>query len=128
MRCPCIIGERRIKLAITNPYQTSIQQPYQGYQMPQQQSNVPAMPTQTGAMIIDWVKGRAGADAYWVRPNVTAWLFDTESQVFYVKSADPSGFSRIVSACTYEDTMNNVEYATKADVEELKKLIEELTK
>lgn len=96
--------------------------------MPPQQSNANTMFAQTGAMVIDWVKGRSGADAYWVRPNVTAWLFDTEAQIFYVKSADPSGFSRIVSACTYEDTMNNVEYATKADVEELKKLIEDLTK
>lgn len=112
-----------------NPYQPAPQQTYQGYAIPQQQpNNVGTMPAPSGSMAIDWVRGRAGADAYWVRPNVTAWLFDTEAQTFYVKSADPSGFSRIVSICNYEDTMSGVEYATKADVEELKKLIEDLTK
>ena len=40
---------------------------------------------------IIWVQGEAGAKSYLVAPNTTVQLWDTESQVIYLKSADASG-------------------------------------
>lgn len=40
---------------------------------------------------IIWVQGEAGAKSYLVAPNTTVTLWDTESEVIYVKSADASG-------------------------------------
>lgn len=93
-----------------------------------------------GRMRMDWVKGRSGAEAYRVGANETVWLMDTEDQMFYVKSADANGVPSFISICRYEEQLKlpetkqdngaaaMPEYATKADVEDLKKLIEELTK
>lgn len=38
-----------------------------------------------------WVQGEAGAKSYLVAPNTTLPLWDSESQVIYLKSADASG-------------------------------------
>lgn len=38
-----------------------------------------------------WVQGEAGAKAYPVAPNTTVQLWDSESQIVYLKSADASG-------------------------------------
>ena len=38
-----------------------------------------------------WVQGEAGAKSYLVAPNTTVQLWDSESQVIYLKSADASG-------------------------------------
>ena len=40
---------------------------------------------------IIWVQGEAGAKAYPVAPNTTVQLWDSESQIIYLKSADASG-------------------------------------
>ncbi|MBP5728577.1 MAG: hypothetical protein J6Y48_16010 [Clostridia bacterium] len=40
---------------------------------------------------IIWVQGEAGAKSYLVAPNNTVQLWDSESQVIYLKSADASG-------------------------------------
>lgn len=40
---------------------------------------------------IIWVQGEAGAKSYLVAPNTTVQLWDSESQVIYLKSADASG-------------------------------------
>lgn len=57
---------------------------YQPYQNQLQQ--------QTG---IIWVSGEAGARGYPVAPNTNVPLWDSESQVIYLKSADMSGMPTI---------------------------------
>lgn len=41
------------------------------------------------------VNGREGAQAYLMRPNSTMALFDTNEDVFYIKTSDGGGFSTI---------------------------------
>lgn len=38
-----------------------------------------------------WVSGETGAKAYWVAPNTTIPLWDSEAQTIYIKSADAMG-------------------------------------
>lgn len=38
-----------------------------------------------------WVQGEAGAKSYFVAPNSTVMLMDSEADRFFLKSADPSG-------------------------------------
>jgi hypothetical protein len=39
----------------------------------------------------EWVQGEAGARGYMVPAGATAWLMDSESQTFYIKSTDVNG-------------------------------------
>ena len=66
-------------------------QPYQMYAPPQyvQQASQQQTLNQNNGII--WVQGEAGAKSYLVAPNNTVSLWDTESQVIYLKSADASG-------------------------------------
>lgn len=50
------------------------------YNQPQQNSNS-----------INWVQGRAGAEAYPVAPGASVMLMDSTESVLYVKSADSTG-------------------------------------
>ena len=82
---------------------------------------------------IIWVQGEAGAKSYLVAPNTTVQLWDSEKQVIYLKSADASGMPSIKTLdYTIRDAAPKMvspvgtEYATKADIEELRKQIEEL--
>lgn len=62
------------------PFQQQImQQPVQQMQTPQPSDDR------------IWVQGVAGAKAYFVAPNATVVLWDTESPTLYVKSADATG-------------------------------------
>lgn len=62
---------------------------YYPYQIPMQ---VGAQQTSSGVI---WVQGEAGAKSYLVAPNNTVYLWDSESQTIYVKSADASGMPSI---------------------------------
>ena len=58
--------------------------------VPQNPSPTPnAMQNGNGGLI--WVQGEAGAKSYLVAPGTNIMLMDSESQVFYIKSADASG-------------------------------------
>lgn len=82
-------------------------QPYYGQPMPDQLAQLrqqqmqlqpamqnmvqqPVQAQQSDSGII-WVQGEAGAKAYLVAPGNTVQLWDSESQVIYLKSADISG-------------------------------------
>lgn len=94
---------------------------YQQYQHQYQQ-------TQQG---IIWVQGEAGAKSYLVAPNSTVQLWDSESQVIYLKSADASGMPSMKvldytvrgmgengafkAASSQADNLST--YATKAEIE-----------
>lgn len=87
-----------------------------------------------------WVQGEAGAKSYLVAPNNTVTLWDSEAQVIYLKSADPSGMPTMkILDYTIRDaytpqrtplTDAAEEYATKGEMEairaELAHKIEEL--
>lgn len=100
--------------------------PFQQYQQYQQAQQVPAP---TGVI---WVQGEAGAKSYLVAPNSTVYLWDSESQTIYIKSADPTGMPSIkvleykVKNSTPEP--KNLEFATKNELDDLRKQIEALKK
>ena len=77
-------------------YQQPFQQQYQPIQQaseaiqPQANTNIHQQAT-TPQNGFNWVQGEAGAKAYFVAPNQTAQLWDSESQTIYLKSADASG-------------------------------------
>lgn len=110
-------------------------QPAQIYYPPQQAQQ--PQPQQNNGII--WVQGEAGAKSYLVAPNTTVQLWDSESQVIYLKSADASGMPSIkVLDYTIRDSAPKhptpvgpqIDYATKEDVGalrgELNKLRDEM--
>ena len=112
--------------AFNNGYPVSYPQMY--YPQQYQQQN------QQNSSII-WVQGEAGAKSYLVAPNNTVQLWDSESQTIYLKSADASGMpSMKILDYTIRGAVQNTpavmgtEYATKADVEELRMNLAELRK
>ena len=110
-------------MALYNNYPVSYQQMFypQQYQNNQQNNG------------IIWVQGEAGAKSYLVAPNTTVQLWDSEAQTIYLKSADASGMPSIKTLdYTIRDAVQHtvpvagVEYATKSDLDELRKVVEEL--
>lgn len=115
-----------------------------GYQ-PQQYypTQLNANPTQMGVgnnqanaqTSLIWVQGLEAAKSYLVAPNTTVTLWDAESQVIYLKSADASGMPsmKILDYKIRENTpqetarASHSEFATKVDVESIQKEIVALT-
>ena len=62
-----------------NPYQPAMQQ-FQQVMQPQQQNGG-----------LTWVQGIEGAKSHFVSPGQSALLMDSESNSFFIKSADTSG-------------------------------------
>lgn len=77
-------------MAYNNVFPVGYQPYYQQYQNYAQPSPAP-MPAQQNNSSIIWVQGEAGAKSYFVAPNTTVQLWDSENQVIYLKSADASG-------------------------------------
>ena len=63
--------------------------PYYTQFAPVQQQGQSVQPSVQNGRI--WVQGEAGAKSYLVAPNNTVDLWDSESPVIYIKSADASG-------------------------------------
>lgn len=87
-------------------YSAYQQQPQQQYQSPAAQrayqqlnaisgAGYPSYPMQQPAQSaspgITWVQGDAAARSFLVAPGATVLLMDSDSNRFYIKSADPSG-------------------------------------
>ena len=102
-------------------------QGYPGY--PQYFPIQPTVPQGQNNSII-WVQGEAGAKSYMVAPNTTIALWDSESQTIFLKSADASGMPsmRILDYTIRggQPLNQNVEYATKEDLEKLSRKINEI--
>lgn len=78
---------------------------------------------------IKYVQGEAGAKSYLVAPNQTVVLFDTESNVIYLKSADQVGMpSMKVLEYTVRGVQNSPEsdFVTKDELSLIKEEIEAL--
>ena len=71
------------------PNQIQYSQPFQSVQSVQPIPN--QSPTTNGSQGIQWVQGEAGAKSFLVAPGQSVFLMDSESNVFYIKSSDPSG-------------------------------------
>lgn len=103
-----------------------------GYNAYNPQYYQPTAPQQMQSSPLIWVQGEAGAKSYLVGPGQTVALWDSESTTVYLKSADASGMpSMKILDYTIrggQQINEHVEYATKADLDELRKKIEELTK
>ena len=117
-----------------NPFPVGYQ-PTQFYYPQQQQAQQPQpQPAQQSNGII-WVQGEAGAKSYLVAPNTTVQLWDSESDVIYLKSADASGMPSMKvidykvrnSASEQSHSVSQqVSYATKDDVNMLQSEIDKL--
>jgi len=98
------------------------------YQAPQFQAQQPA---QQGGII--WVQGEAAAKSYLVAPNTTVQLWDVESGVIYIKSADGSGMPsmkildyKVRGDAPATPAAPAVEYATKDEVNALADKVRDL--
>jgi len=100
-----------------------ILQPYQNQlQNLQNQYLTPPVTTPT----VQYVNSRQSADNYTMQPNSSVILMDSTMDRFYLKTADASG-SCVVKAYDFTEVSDEVkpDYVTRAEFEELKKLIGE---
>ena len=91
-----------------NPYQQTQQynNPYQPYIPPVQNYQQPDTS-------IIWVQGESGAKAYPVQNGKSVVLFDSESEHFFIKTADASGMPQPLRIFSYSET-NETEMKTPA--------------
>lgn len=85
-------------------YGYNYQSPYQSpltTQMPQPQ---PQQNVQTG---LTWVQGLSGAKSFMVNPGASVLLMDSESDRFYIKSADAAGMPLPLRIFSYTEIKPN---------------------
>ncbi len=70
-----------------------------------QQSQQVALPSQGNNGLV-WVQGEAGAKSFLVAPGTTVMLMDSESPVFYLKSADQSGMPMPLRIFDFTERLN----------------------
>ena len=97
--------------------------------IPQQQI-IPTPATQQNQNTsLIWVQGEAGAKSYLVAPNSTVMLMDSESERFFLTSADASGmpaplrifeFKEVTGSAQATPPTNTPEYVTKEEFDEFK--------
>lgn len=73
------------------------------YQPMSQPMTPPATPQPTTSSNPIWVQGEAGAKSYLIAPGMSQMLFDSEAQVFYLKSADASGMPQPLRVFDYTE-------------------------
>ena len=76
------------------PYQQAAMQQYQQILQPQQQNN-------NGGLL--WVQGIEGAKSHFVSPGQSALLMDSESNSFFIKTADASGMPMPLRVFDYKE-------------------------
>lgn len=119
-------------------YQPLYYQPqYQPQQPVQAQPQNTSINNNQGNGLI-WVQGEAGAKSYLVAPNNTVMLMDSESEQFFLKSADASGMPLPLRVFKYSEVSktpetakigtlgNNTEYALKSDLDALRGRVDAL--
>lgn len=52
---------------------------------------------------INWVQGESGAKSYYVEPNNSVMLMDSEKDVFYIKTSDASGMPLPLRIFDYQE-------------------------
>ena len=126
-------------MAYNNGFPMTYQQMYPQYvassfqpQMTQQQPQMMQQPVNDNGIL--WVQGEAGAKSYMVAPNTSVTLWDSESQVIYIKSANASGLPTMTvidytirtDPSKTRPAVATSDFATKEDVSLLKEEIESL--
>ena len=109
-----------------NSYQAQqFNNPYQPYIPPVQYQSQPDTS-------IIWVQGESGAKAYPVQNGKSVVLFDSESEHFFIKTADASGMPQPLRIFSYSETNENEMKAPAFDTsqfitrEEFEEAIEKL--
>lgn len=108
----------------------------------QQAVNVPQMQTAPQPQVnqgLLWVSGEVGAKSYLVAPNSTVLLMDSDTQRFYLKSADNAGMPSLrifeykevtntpttpVNAPNLDENVLNDKFVTREEYEGLKRQYE----
>lgn len=80
-----------------NPYQQAAMQQYQ------QAVQVPAQPQQQSNGGLLWVQGIEGAKSHFVSPGQSVLLMDSESNSFFIKTADASGMPMPLRVFDYKE-------------------------
>ena len=93
-------------------YQPMYYQPQ--YQPPQVQQAQQAAPAQQQSNGLIWVQGEGGAKSYLVAPNTTVMLMDSETQRFFLKSADASGMPLPLRTFEYKEVAEGPKSAAEA--------------
>lgn len=87
-----------------------------------------AAPQQQTSNPIIWVQGEAGAKSYLVAPGQSVLLMDSESNVFYIKSSDPSGMPMPLRTFDYtERAKQETQTSDFVTRDEFEKRIKEIT-
>ena len=125
------------------PYQ---QNPYMNYQTGYQPQALPIMQSQASYPApssngINWVSGESGAKSWIVGRGESVLLMDSESQCFYIKSADASGMPLPLRVFDYAERTQNTpqgsqsvlnqssdNFITRTEFDDLKAKYEELEK
>ena len=125
------------------PYQ---QNPYMNYQTGYQPQDLPIMQSQASYHApysngINWVSGESGAKSWIVGRGESVLLMDSESQCFYIKSADASGMPLPLRVFDYTERTQNTpqgsqivlnqssdNFITRTEFDDLKAKYEELEK
>lgn len=125
------------------PYQ---QNPYMNYQTGYQPQALPIMQSQASYPApssngINWVSGESGAKSWIVGRGESVLLMDSESQCFYLKSADASGMPLPLRVFDYTERTQNTpqgsqsvlnqssdNFITRNEFDDLKAKYEELEK
>ncbi len=107
-------------MAFYNPYQ------YPPYSAMPQQTGMQGFP-QPGGQIVR-VNGFPGAQAFQMRPNESAALFDANEDYFYIKTTDGAGFATLRRyRFSPDEPTSEIEkrpdYVTRAEFDELKGVV-----
>lgn len=107
-----------------NQYPYQYNNPYMPYAQPMQQVQQPQPDTS-----IIWVQGESGAKAYPVQNGKSVVLFDSETERFFIKTADASGMPQPLRVFSYSETnesdmkLQNIDtsnFITREEFEEIK--------
>mgnify|MGYP003517705670 FL=1 len=122
------------------------QNPYMNYQTGYQPQALPIMQSQASYPApssngINWVSGESGAKSWIVGRGESVLLMDSESQCFYIKSADASGMPLPLRVFDYTERTKNApqgsqsvlnqcsdNFITRNEFDDLKAKYEELEK
>ena len=108
-------------------YQPQYQQQMQ-QQIPQQNPQA-AQGNQTAG--VNWVQGDSGARSWLLAPNQSVLLMDSESNRFFIKTADASGMPlplRIFEYKELTDAPKPVSFVTKDEFEAFRSEVSEMVK
>ena len=106
---------------IPQPYPDRLTQLQNQYQQAVNVPQIQTVPQQQVNQGLLWVSGEVGAKSYLVAPNSTVLLMDSDSQRFYLKSADNAGMPslRIFEYTEITNIPQNTPQSLNTDLKEL---------